>query len=258
MQSSRSLAESAAESYETNATSVYLPALQTRGAEDEDALQPLQDEEIDPGSFDLVLPSGSDAKVYSLEQRSELLFSKEHLAAIFEDSGLLQGFTHFLCTVRTASVPLLVYYLEAEKALRAIRYSNTVAAAMKNPAGQKLASEPVEGTVNATLQARRDEAFEALVRDELPMYITHVWVKIVSLSIKRRIAGTMPAQLRETSEGLAEVFCLTDPSRHDNPIIMASEGKFVFYFPSSLSHKVVTNQHVLLSVQSSTGRRSTA
>lgn len=27
------------------------------------------------------------------------------------------------------------------------------------------------------------------------------------------------------SEGLAETFCLSDPARHDNPILFASEGK---------------------------------
>lgn len=33
------------------------------------------------------------------------------------------------------------------------------------------------------------------------------------------------------SEGLAETFCLSDPARHDNPILFASEGK---PFPSKL------------------------
>lgn len=30
------------------------------------------------------------------------------------------------------------------------------------------------------------------------------------------------------SEGLAETFCLTDPSRLENPIIFASEGMYCF------------------------------
>lgn len=34
------------------------------------------------------------------------------------------------------------------------------------------------------------------------------------------------------SEGLAETFCLTDPSRRDNPIIFASEGTYRDSFPS--------------------------
>lgn len=28
------------------------------------------------------------------------------------------------------------------------------------------------------------------------------------------------------SEGLAETFCLSDPARHDNPILFASEGEY--------------------------------
>ena len=35
----------------------------------------------------------------------------------------------------------------------------------------------------------------------------------MSLSISRRITGTLAPHLRDASEGLAEVFCLTDPSR---------------------------------------------
>jgi len=81
-------------------------------------------------------------------------------------------------------------------------------------------------TSNAVLEEKAEAAFEALARDDLPAYITHVWTQTVSLSIKRRITGTLPVQLREMSEGLAEVFCLTDPSRKDNPIVFASEGGF--------------------------------
>lgn len=46
---------------------------------------------------------------------------------------------------------------------------------------------------------------------------------VVSSSIKRRIMGTLTPDLRAQSEGLAEVFCLTDPSRQDNPIVFSSE-----------------------------------
>jgi hypothetical protein len=63
-----------------------------------------------------------------------------------------------------------------------------------------------------------------MVQNDLPAYITHVYIQTVSLSITRRIIGTLPPHLREASEGLAEVFCLTDPSRPDNPIVFASEG----------------------------------
>lgn len=32
-------------------------------------------------------------------------------------------------------------------------------------------------------------------------------------------------RLYSLSEGLAETFCLTDPSKTDNPIVFASEGR---------------------------------
>ncbi len=99
-----SRANSAASSYLTGDTS--LPALQTRAAGDEDALEPLVEEEIEPGSFDLVVPGHGDGGLYSLERRSELLFSRDHLAVVFADPALLQRFTNFLCASRPASLPL--------------------------------------------------------------------------------------------------------------------------------------------------------
>ena len=221
--SMRSKANSSASSYQTNDTS--LVALQTKGAEDGDALEPLLEEEIEPGSFDLVIPAHGDGGLYSLEKRSELLFSKQHLAVIFEDPALLQHFTTFLCTSRASSVPLLVYYLDAVKALKAISYSNAVIEALIPLEGHDFSGNQATTTVNESLKAKADAAFEALARDDLPAYITHVWIQKVSVSIRRRISGTLPAHLRDMSEGLAEVFCLTDPSRHDNPIVFASEGK---------------------------------
>lgn len=221
IRSVRSRANSAASSYQTQATS--LPALQTNSASDVDGLEPLA-EEFEPGSFDLVVPAHGDSGLYSLERRSELLFSKEHLQVIFDDPALLQRFTTFLCSARPGSVPLLVYYLDALKALRAIRYANAVVEALEPLEGHEFTDEPTAPTLNESLAARADTAFEALAREDLPAYITHVWIQTVSLSIKRRITGTLPVHLRDMSEGLAEVFCLTDPSRHDNPIVLASEG----------------------------------
>ena len=228
MPSSASIAESTADSVATTATSL-LPALQTKGYADDSTFEPLREEEMDPKSFDLVAPSSQEYGVYSLEKRSELLFSKEHMGTIVGSARLLGQFTQFLYTVRPASVPLLTYYLETEKAIRAIKYANAMTEALKRLEGHDFTSKIPEDTFNESLQDKHDAAFEALARDELPMFITHVWIQMVSLSIKHRIVGTMPMHLRDSSEGLAEVFCLTDPSRHDNPIILASDGTFCRY-----------------------------
>ena len=212
-----------------------LPALQTKGATDHDGLEPLAEEEVDPASFDLVVPAHGPAPPrYSLEAQSELLFSAAHLRAIFEDPALLRRFIEFLHALRPSSVPLLRHYLDALKALRAIRYANAVTASLTPvpppkeeegaPPGGAGFSAPVTATVNEALAARARDAFEILAREDLPAYITHTWIRIVSTTIKKRISDTLPAHLKDMCEGLAEVFCLTDPSRPDNPIVFASEG----------------------------------
>lgn len=209
-------------SFETGRTST-LPSLQNKGYLDEnDQLEPLIED--DPSSFDLVAAPTGEVNGYSLETRSEQLFSKEHLKIIFEEPSLLLQFTAFLSTHRPRSVPILIYFLDATKALKAIRYANAVAEALEPLDGHDFTTVAARPTVNQILEDKANQAFDVLVRDDLPAYITHIYVRIVSTTIQKRITGTLAPHLRETSEGLAEVFCLTDPSRPDNPIVFASEG----------------------------------
>ncbi|KAH8772524.1 hypothetical protein F5883DRAFT_548805 [Diaporthe sp. PMI_573] len=201
-----------------------LPALQTKGAGDDEILEPLAEEEVEPGSFDLVVPShGDSGQHYDLEDRSELIFSKDHLQAIFKDHILLQRFTDFLHSVRPDSLPLLSYYLDCLKALRAVAYANAITDGLDTLPDHDFSAENTYKTVNTSLEKKAEAAFDVLVQQDLPAYVTHLWIQTVSVSISKRITGTLPVQLKDMSEGLAEVFCLTDPSRHDNPIIFASE-----------------------------------
>lgn len=204
----------------------HLPALQAKGAgTDRDGLEPLTEEEYDPSSFDLVVPAHAMGKQYTLEAQSELLFSVKHLAVIFDDPMLLQRFTNFLSASRPASVPLLKYYLNTLKALKAINYANSLTGNLKGLDGHEFTKDPVTDTVNDALWKRANDAFQAMANHDLPAYITHTYIQTVSITIKRRITDQLAPQLRDLSEGLAEVFCLTDPSRPDNPIVFASEGE---------------------------------
>ncbi|CAK3882878.1 hypothetical protein AC579_8755 [Lecanosticta acicola] len=213
-------------SQETSATSIHtLPPLQTKGPDHSDAqyLEPVIED--DPRSWDLVapLPNDQDRGMYALERRSDQLFSAEHLRTIFEDPKLLLRFTGFLNSHRPKSIPILIYYLDALKALRAINYANAIAEALEPIKGQGFTNEAAKPTSNTALEEKADRAFDVLVQEDLPAYIAHTWIQVVSVSIQRRITGTLAPHLREASEGLAEVFCLTDPSRTDNPIVFASE-----------------------------------
>lgn len=211
--------------YETDATSIHtLPALQTKGpAQEYDHLEPVSED--DPSSYDLLEPAELQRpqQTFDLESRAQLLFSTEHLQAIFDDPQMLLKFTSFLGTHRPASVPTLIYYLDAMKALRAIRYANAVAEALDPLPGHEFTSSVAPATRNLGLEEKAQRAFQALVEEALPAYITDTWVRVVSTTIHRRIIGSLPPHLREASEGLAEVFCLSDPSRPDNPIVFASE-----------------------------------
>lgn len=213
-------------SNETAATSIHtLPPLQSKGHENGDAshLEPVMED--DPASWDLVAPAPEDQEVgrYTLEKRSDQLFSAEHLRTIFEDPKLLLKFTGFLNSHRPQSIPILIYYLDALKALRAISYANAIAEALEPIKGQGFTDDVAKPTINGTLEEKANRAFEVLVHEDLPAYVAHTWTQVVSVSIQRRITGTLAPHLREASEGLAEVFCLTDPSRTDNPIVFASE-----------------------------------
>jgi len=207
----------------TAPTEHTLPPLQTKGPPDDADRLDLVTED-DPKNFDLLAaPPDQTHSVYHLETRGEQLFSAEHLRLIFEDPKLLLRFTGFLNSHRPKSVRTLVYYLDALKALRAIQYANAITEALDPLRDLDFTQEPPERTINKALQTKADRAFEELVRDDLPAYVAYTWIQVVSESIRKRINGTLAPHLREASEGLAEVFCLSDPSRHDNPIVFASE-----------------------------------
>ena len=209
---------------DTRATSVHnLPALQAKTLSDDDQLEPVAED--DPADYNLVAPADERRahQSFSLEARGEQMFSREHLQAIFTDPALLLKFTSFLGSYRRQSVPTLIYYLDALKAIRAINYANAVSEALDPLESLDFTQTMPASTINERLEEKASSAFDVLVQEDLPAYITHCYINVVSVSIQRRITGTLPPHLREASEGLAEVFCLSDPSRSDNPIVFASE-----------------------------------
>ncbi|KAK5213431.1 hypothetical protein LTR72_000287 [Exophiala xenobiotica] len=200
-----------------------LPRLQAIGEIDTgDQYEPVLED--DPSSFNLLSPPPAEqAESFSLEKQTQALFSKGHLQVIFGDPGLLLKFTSFLGAHRPQSVPILVHYLDSLKSLRAIHYANAICEGLDPVEGYDFTQKVVKPTINTALEDRAHRAFDALVTEELPAFITHQYIQIVSASITARITGALSPHLREASDGLAEVFCLTDPSRPDNPIVFASE-----------------------------------
>ncbi|PSK57778.1 Phototropin-2 [Elsinoe australis] len=178
----------------------------------------------DPRNFDLIVsPPEENPGEYQLEARADQLFSQEHLKQIFADPKLLLHFSSFLNSHRPKSVRLLVYYLDSIKAINAIEYANGITEALDSLHGHDFTKTAPPATANRALELRASEAFAALAKEELPAYVSYTWIQVVHESVQRRVTGTLAPHLREASEGLAEVFCLSDPSRPDNPIVFASE-----------------------------------
>ena len=211
------------DSIPTHATSVELGPLQLK--ENHEDLAPCDAD--DASSYELVRPMAPKRRELTLEDRSEMLFSEDHLRAIFSSPSTFLKFTAFLSSRRPDSVAILIYYLDALKALKAVSYANAIAAALEPLPGYDFTKTVPQTIVCKELEQRAAESFAVMTQEDLPAFITQLYISVVSESITRRITGTLPANLQEASEGLAEVFCLSDPSRPENPIVFASEGSFV-------------------------------
>ena len=188
---------------------------------DPDPLLPM----ADPGqNFDL-RPPPPNKPVKFLDTLSEQLFSAEHLETILRDPAFFLRFTAFLNRYRPHAAPVLVRYLETQKAMKAVEYANAVAQAIRPLSGDPTERTPcLAASIDPRFEARAKQSLESLVHDALPMYVTHALVKVVTESMVREITGTTMPVMRELVGGLAEVFCLSDPSLPDNPIVYASEG----------------------------------
>ncbi|KAK4508718.1 hypothetical protein PRZ48_002457 [Zasmidium cellare] len=207
-----------------------LAQLQVPSADRSDVLETELHVVDDPNSWDVINPNTRtpqqwDQQLYSLERRAEELYSADHLHVILEDTEFHTKFSTFLRKYRPWRLPLLDYYWDALKALRALEYHNSLTRLLlqKTPPGLHIGGiEPPKLTTNTQLQEGAQAAFEELLREDLHWYIANTYIDIVGAVMQSRITGTLPAPLREASHGLAEVFCITDPTRRDNPIILAS------------------------------------
>ncbi|KAJ5647102.1 PAS-associatedC-terminal [Penicillium lividum] len=205
-----------------------LPLLQVKNPhEGAEEFNPV-DEDYEDGSFDLVAPyEGDEAPLHTLERQADAMFSSEHMLSILTTPRYLARFREFLITERPQSIPVLTYYLNASKALKALEYANSLIrlSVLLPPAGIEAAQEPVELSINPALEARVQDGLNALTAEELPAFITSTCINITSKVVEERVRGTLPEKFQGTADALGEVFCLTDPSRPDNPIIFAS-GEF--------------------------------
>ncbi|KAK5256987.1 hypothetical protein LTR16_001912 [Cryomyces antarcticus] len=190
----------------------------------------------EPGSYDLKAPAPS-VSYSNIEVLSERLFSVDHLNVLLRDNNLASRFTKFISTYRPQSAPALARYLETRKAITAIEYANAIAANIPAPAGHP---PYTAATVDPRFEARSRRTVDELVSEALPGFITQRLVVLITECLVKEITGNNAPIMREMVPGLAEVYCVTDPSLPDNPIVYASEE---FYGTSQYGREYVIGRN---------------
>jgi hypothetical protein len=170
-------------------------------------------------------PSISDANAEYLASR---LFSADHLDVILKDVHQYRRFRAFLERFHPQMAATLKRYLESQKALVAIRYANALAdsvSASRPPQSQRPSRSPsVKSDIDTDFTSFSQRAVQELVNEALPAYITFRMITVVTECLVKDITATNTPFMRDLVQGLAEVFCLSDPNQPDNPLVFASEG----------------------------------
>jgi len=183
---------------------------------------PAADDNVESYDLKPPAPSVSLANVESLALR---FFSTDHLNVILRDQTLSTRFSRFLQQYKPSFQPILKEYLETQKVVSAVEYANAVADQVlsSGSAHQNYAA----AVLDEGFEARAQDLVEDLVVEALPAYLTHRLTQIATDNLVKEITGQGTPLMREMIPSLAEVYCVTDPSLPDNPIVYASEGELV-------------------------------
>ncbi|KAI9700211.1 MAG: hypothetical protein M1820_006879 [Bogoriella megaspora] len=183
-------------------------------AQDTDPTTHDRSPEDEPQSYDLKPPPPAVSQE-NVEALSERLFSSDHLKAILQDPTSAARFKSFLKNYRSQDEQLLARYTESQKAAKAIDFANAVAHGMDITHNAAY--------LDSKFESRSKKIEEALIDEAFPSYITYRLVQLVTECLVKEITGNNAPIMREMINGLAEVYCLSDPSVPDNPLVYASE-----------------------------------
>lgn len=174
----------------------------------EDHMEPLRTPPDEPNNYDLKPPPPKNP-VKFLENYSEQLFSDAHLRTILRDPAFSLRFTAFLNRYKPYSAPILIRYLEAQKAIKAVEYANALTESFKPIPGDSSSQIPCAAAIlDSRFESRSRRATETLVNEALPAYITQCFTRVVTESMVREITGTTMPIMRDLVGGLAEVIHL--------------------------------------------------
>ncbi|KAL9617979.1 MAG: hypothetical protein Q9160_007284 [Pyrenula sp. 1 TL-2023] len=152
----------------------------------------------------------------SIETLSELLYSEGYLDTITSDPILLSRFTSFLNRYRPGATSLVRRYIETQKVTKALEYANAVAATLDDKRTHAAELSPA-------FREDSQKVYATLLRDALPAWVTYSLVKTSTACLTAEITNASTPLTRDLVGGLSEVFCITDPTQEDNPIVYSSQ-----------------------------------
>lgn len=175
----------------------------------------------DPGAYDLKPPAPSISHE-NIEELGNRFFSPDHLDTILRDRNAGPRFVRFLNEYRPRHATTLTHYIESRKAITAVEYANAIAQQIPTDEHE---SRHFAATLDEAFAAKSQRILEDLIEEALPAFLTHRMVALVTDSLVKAITGEGVPLMKEMIPNLAEVFCISDPSLQDNPIVYASEGR---------------------------------
>jgi hypothetical protein len=174
----------------------------------------------DPGAYDLKPPAPSISHD-NIEVLARRFFSADHLDLILRDQNAGPRFVHFLNEYKPRYATTLTHYIESRKAITAVAYANAIAEQIPTDEGE---DPHIAATLGEAFAAKSQRILDDLVEEALPAFLTHRMVGLVTDSLVKEITGEGVPVMKDLIPNLAEVFCISDPSLADNPIVYASEG----------------------------------
>ena len=174
----------------------------------------------DQGDYDLKPPPPA-IRHDNIEELSNRFFSADHLDTILRDQNAGPRFVRFLNQYKPEYATTLTHYIESRKAITAVEYANAIASQIPTDDEEQ---PHFAATLDDAFANKSNQILEDLVEEALPAFLTHRMVGLVTDSLVKEITGEGAPLMRELIPNLAEVFCISDPSLTDNPIVYASEG----------------------------------
>jgi PAS domain S-box-containing protein len=172
--------------------------------------------------FDLNPPHASNLANAALIYKK--MFSVEHLQLILLDRAFSTRFATFLQKYKPEYHPILQRYQATQKARAAVEYANAIAQGLPFLSKDSIGGDLTPAaTFHDTFQSRSSTAESILVEQALPAYLTYRLVSMTTENLVKEITGQNIPLMQDMIRNIAEVYCLTDPSQPDNPIIYASE-----------------------------------